>query len=63
MIGAIKFQNLTLGYDRLPAVQELDAEVQEGSLTADRWSEWGWKINLAKRCHWGTFSSGRRYFD
>jgi zinc/manganese transport system ATP-binding protein len=34
MTGAIKFQNLTLGYDRLPAVQELDAEVQEGSLTA-----------------------------
>ena len=34
MTGAIKFQNLSLGYDRLPAVQELDAEVQEGSLTA-----------------------------
>ena len=34
MTAVIKFQNLTLGYDRLPAVQELDAEVQEGSLTA-----------------------------
>ena len=34
LTAVIKFQNLTLGYDRLPAVQELDAEVQEGSLTA-----------------------------
>ena len=34
MTGVIKFQNLTLGYDRMPAVQELEAEVREGSLTA-----------------------------
>ena len=34
MTGVIKFQNLSLGYDRLPAVRELDAEVKEGSLTA-----------------------------
>jgi len=34
MTGVIKFQNVTLGYDRMPAVQELEAEVREGSLTA-----------------------------
>ena len=34
MSAALVFQNLTLGYDRLPAVQQLDTEIQEGSLTA-----------------------------
>jgi zinc/manganese transport system ATP-binding protein len=34
MSAALVFQNLTLGYDRLPAVQRLDTEIQEGSLTA-----------------------------
>lgn len=34
MTAALSFQNLTLGYDRLPAVQQLDAEIKEGSLTA-----------------------------
>jgi len=34
MNTAISFTNLTLGYDRLPAVQALDAEVVSGSLTA-----------------------------
>ena len=34
MMPAIAFENLTLGYDRLPAVSCLDAEIDEGSLTA-----------------------------
>lgn len=35
MSVAITFQNLTLGYDeRLPAVQNIDTVIQEGSLTA-----------------------------
>jgi zinc/manganese transport system ATP-binding protein len=34
MSAALVFKNLTLGYDRLPAVQQLDTEIQEGSLTA-----------------------------
>jgi zinc/manganese transport system ATP-binding protein len=34
MTAAITFQNLTLGYDRQPAVLGLEAEIQEGSLTA-----------------------------
>ena len=33
-MGAVCFQNLTLGYDRLPAVQQLDTQIAEGSLTA-----------------------------
>ncbi|MEM1372807.1 MAG: zinc ABC transporter ATP-binding protein AztA [Pseudomonadota bacterium] len=31
---ALAFQNLTLGYDRHPAVHHLDARIEEGSLTA-----------------------------
>lgn len=34
MSAALSFRNLTLGYDRLPAVQRLDTEVRAGSLTA-----------------------------
>lgn len=34
MTTALAFQNLTLGYDRLPAVQRLETEIPEGSLTA-----------------------------
>jgi zinc/manganese transport system ATP-binding protein len=34
MTAALVFQNLTLGYDRLPAVRDLQAEIAEGSLTA-----------------------------
>jgi len=31
---AVAFQNLSLGYDRLPAVHQLETEIAEGSLTA-----------------------------
>jgi len=34
MTAALAFRNLTLGYDRHPAVHRLDAEVEQGSLTA-----------------------------
>ncbi len=34
MTPALAFRNLTLGYDRLPAVQQLQADITEGSLTA-----------------------------
>jgi len=34
MTAALAFQNLTLGYGRLPAVRSLQADVAEGSLTA-----------------------------
>lgn len=34
MAAALQFQDLTLGYNRLPAVMGLDASVKEGSLTA-----------------------------
>ncbi|WP_232897402.1 zinc ABC transporter ATP-binding protein AztA [Pontibaca salina] len=34
MTAVLKFQNLTLGYDRHPAVHHLQAEIAEGSLTA-----------------------------
>ena len=34
MTSALAFQNLTLGYDRYPAVHHLQAEISEGSLTA-----------------------------
>ncbi len=34
MSHAIAFENLTLGYDRYPAVLRLQAEITEGSLTA-----------------------------
>lgn len=34
MSNVIAFQNLTLGYDRHPAVHHLDTELQPGSLTA-----------------------------
>ncbi|MEM7120707.1 MAG: zinc ABC transporter ATP-binding protein AztA [Pseudomonadota bacterium] len=34
MNTALTFQNLTLGYDRHPAVRHLQAEIAEGSLTA-----------------------------
>ena len=34
MTYALKFQDLTLGYDRHPAVHRLDGEIAEGSLTA-----------------------------
>ena len=34
MTSSVAFENLTLGYDRLPAVHHLDAEIAEGSLTA-----------------------------
>ena len=34
MTTAITFRNLTLGYDRQPAVHHLQAEIVEGSLTA-----------------------------
>jgi len=34
MTYAVAFQGLTLGYDRHPAVQNLDSEITEGSLTA-----------------------------
>ena len=33
-MAALAFQDLTLGYDRLPAVQRLEASIDEGSLTA-----------------------------
>ncbi|MBV8850712.1 MAG: ATP-binding cassette domain-containing protein, partial [Methylobacteriaceae bacterium] len=32
--GAIRFDNLTLGYDRHPAVHHLDGVIQSGSLLA-----------------------------
>ena len=34
MTVALEFQNLTLGYDRHPAVHHLQAEISQGSLTA-----------------------------
>lgn len=34
MNTALTFQNLTLGYDQLPAVQQLETQIREGSLTA-----------------------------
>ena len=34
MTYAVAFQDLSLGYDRLPAVQNLDSQITEGSLTA-----------------------------
>ncbi|MEM6486731.1 MAG: zinc ABC transporter ATP-binding protein AztA [Pseudomonadota bacterium] len=34
MTAAVSFQGLTLGYDRSPAVRDLQAEIPEGSLTA-----------------------------
>ena len=34
MTTALSFENLTLGYDRLPAVQRLETEIPQGSLTA-----------------------------
>jgi len=34
MTPALLFNNLTLGYDQLPAVQNLETEIAEGSLTA-----------------------------
>ena len=34
MSYAVAFENLTLGYDRHPAVHQLDSEVADGSLTA-----------------------------
>ncbi len=34
MTSALAFTNLTLGYDRHPAVHHLDAEIVDGSLTA-----------------------------
>lgn len=34
MTPALAFQSLTLGYDRHPAVHQLEAEIAEGSLTA-----------------------------
>lgn len=33
-MAAVSFRNLSLGYDRLPAVHNLQAEIAEGSLTA-----------------------------
>ena len=34
MTAALAFRDLTLGYDRLPAVRDLQTEIAEGSLTA-----------------------------
>jgi len=34
MTAALAFKDLTLGYDRLPAVQQLRTDIAEGSLTA-----------------------------
>lgn len=34
MSTSVAFKNLTLGYERLPAVQHLDTEIKQGSLTA-----------------------------
>ena len=34
MSAALVFRNLSLGYHQLPAVQQVDTEIQEGSLTA-----------------------------
>jgi zinc/manganese transport system ATP-binding protein len=34
MTAVVTFQGLTLGYDRLPAVNNLETEIAEGSLTA-----------------------------
>ena len=34
MTASVAFQNLTLGYDRHPAVHHLDTEISEGTLTA-----------------------------
>lgn len=34
MTPVVAFENLTLGYDRLPAVSRLDADIEDGSLTA-----------------------------
>ena len=34
MAAALSFRNLTLGYDRLPALQQIETEVPVGSLTA-----------------------------
>lgn len=33
-MASLAFENLTLGYDRLPAVHHLDATIDQGSLTA-----------------------------
>lgn len=33
-MGAVSFQNLSLGYDRLPAVQQIETQITQGSLTA-----------------------------
>lgn len=33
-MGALAFQDLTLGYDRHPAVHHLETEIEDGSLTA-----------------------------
>ncbi|MEM6596056.1 MAG: zinc ABC transporter ATP-binding protein AztA [Pseudomonadota bacterium] len=33
-MAVLSFQDLTLGYDRLPAVQRLGADIEDGSLTA-----------------------------
>ncbi len=34
MTATLSFEKLTLGYDRLPAVQQLNTEIAQGSLTA-----------------------------
>ena len=34
MASALAFQNLTLGYDRHPAVHHLSGEIREGALLA-----------------------------
>lgn len=34
MTTALAFQNLTLGYDRLPALQRIETKIPMGSLTA-----------------------------
>ena len=44
--AALKFRNLTLGYDRHPAVHHLD-----GTIEAARWSRWSGRTEPASpRC-------------
>ncbi|GGE53311.1 ABC transporter ATP-binding protein [Agaricicola taiwanensis] len=48
MRGAIRFDNLTLGYDRHPAVHHLDGRIEAGSLTAIVGPNGGGKSTLLK---------------
>ena len=49
---AINFQELTLGYDRHPAVSRLQTEIIEGSLTAIVGPNGAGKSTLMKLAYW-----------